>query len=283
MLDDPGFQALAAARARPARERLVGYLRRQRFLDGGKVAVVDVGWHGTIQDNLTRAVRGEPGAPEVRGSYFGLYGEGESLDRKEGAVYDQRRAVSMTEMAPLHFVQLFEEAARTDEGMTLDYQSRGENFEAIIKNSGPDYEAERAAMPAIRALQAGVFEYVRHYAADAAAGRAPSLAELRGVAQRRLERLIFFPSAEEVHALSALAHADDWAEVRWGSVVAGASPAALLTPGRWIDRFYQSYWKPAYLQRTGGAIACRLFHLYESARLLRKSRARKPARHSDER
>src|SRR5581483_6994487 len=185
--------------------------------------------------------------------------------------------------APRHFVQLFEEAARTDEGMTLDYAERGENFEAVIKNSGPDYEAERAAMPAIEALQTGIFEYVRQYAADAAAGRAPPAAELRVEAQRRIERFVFLPTADEAQALEPLAHADDWAEVRWGSVAAPASPAALLTPRRWIDRFYESYWKPAYLLRTGGPLACRLFQLYESAKLWRKSRARNPARHSERR
>jgi hypothetical protein len=282
VLDDAAFQAHVARRAAEARRRLLGYLRQHLFLDAGRVGVVDVGWHGTVQDNLERALAlGGAGAsgPSIRGLYFGLYAEGEPAARKQGTVFDERaRGAGLNEFAPLQFVQLFEEAARTDEGTTIDYQETSNGFEALLKDSGPDRDAERAALPTIRALQAGVTEHVRAYAADAAAGRAPALAELRAESQRRIERFIFRPTADEVRALAGLLHADDWAEVRFGHVVpeAGddAAPSPWRSPRRWLDRFYDAYWKPAYLLRTAGPLACRLFELYESAKLWRSQRAR---------
>lgn len=45
------------------------YLKQKGFFDAASVAIVDVGWKGSIQDNIARCVGGEV---EIRGYYCGL-------------------------------------------------------------------------------------------------------------------------------------------------------------------------------------------------------------------
>lgn len=63
-----GAQLLAASEAR--RRRLLAYLRREGVLDEPRATLVDLGWGGTIQLRLARALEGATGAPHLRGLYF---------------------------------------------------------------------------------------------------------------------------------------------------------------------------------------------------------------------
>ncbi len=250
LLSDPGFQARIAERSENARRRLQRYLAREEFTKPGRVALLDVGWSGTIQSNLERALDGKP---EMHGLYLGLYSDGA---RKEGLLYDYRRS-GLRERAPLHFVQIFELSARAPEGMTIDYS---ENGEPIAR----EHEAERAAEPAIAELQTGILDCAR-------AGAEFSVDEIKD----RIERFIFLPTREELSALSELRHADDWARAAHGPLTGHANiPNAILNPRQWLNNFYESYWKPAFLVESAGPLAARAFHLWENL----KARINRPGR-----
>jgi FMN phosphatase YigB (HAD superfamily) len=51
-LEHPALRWAARHAGAAARERLTAYLRSRGFAEGGRYAVVDVGWRGTIQSNL---------------------------------------------------------------------------------------------------------------------------------------------------------------------------------------------------------------------------------------
>lgn len=54
LIADPFFSGHVLARAREKRETLAAYLEQQGVRDGEKIGIVDIGWRGTIQDNLAR-------------------------------------------------------------------------------------------------------------------------------------------------------------------------------------------------------------------------------------
>jgi predicted HAD superfamily hydrolase len=58
-----------------SRERatLLRYLREQPFHGARRIGVVDLGWHGTLQKSLVRALRDMGQPPDVMGYYFGLF------------------------------------------------------------------------------------------------------------------------------------------------------------------------------------------------------------------
>lgn len=55
------------------RSTLLRYLREQPFHGARRIGVVDLGWHGTLQKSLVRALRDLGQPPEVMGYYFGLF------------------------------------------------------------------------------------------------------------------------------------------------------------------------------------------------------------------
>jgi len=268
LIGDAGFQAAVASRARAARDLLRRYLGERGFFRGGRMGIVDVGWSGTIQDNLIRAYGDAPDFPDLHGIYLGLFADpsrpaDDGAARKEGAIFDSRRDNGFTERAPLHFVEIFEQAARADHGMTLGYADGEAGVQPVLKETGADRDAERIGASAVRALQRGILEFV------VARGGGPIERDERDQIKRRLERFIFFPTAEELTAVSELSHSDDWGIASFGRLVSRPAASALLNPRRWLDDFHRAYWKPAYLAQTGGPILCLMYQQYERWKLWR--------------
>jgi FMN phosphatase YigB (HAD superfamily) len=73
-LGDPEVQSRFATHRDAARNVLRCYLQQIGFFEGGTghIALVDVGWKGSIQDNLCRALGADTRFPFVHGIYFGL-------------------------------------------------------------------------------------------------------------------------------------------------------------------------------------------------------------------
>ena len=67
-------------------ELLRQYLKQKGFFDVASVAIVDVGWRGSIQDNIARCVGGEV---EIRGYYCGLNNKARISkgNQKEGLIF----------------------------------------------------------------------------------------------------------------------------------------------------------------------------------------------------
>jgi hypothetical protein len=244
----PGFQALVRDRAEAARRRLRRYLDAQGFTAARSVALVDVGWSGSIQSHLARAL---DGGPSLHGIYLGLYAAGED---RQATVFDGRKR-SLTDWAPRQFVQIFEQAGRSDEGTVLGYDDEGR----------PRF-GEAAPLGAVADLQGGVRAAVEAHAHLLAEGRAPPLAELRELARARVRRFVFQPTRDQIEAVAALAHVEDWAGS--GAQPLAAAPPPLTAPRRWLDGFYAARWKPAYLRATaGGAPLAAAFAAWEALKL----------------
>jgi len=246
-LDSPRFQALVHDRAEAARRRLRRYLDAQGLTAARSVALVDVGWSGSIQSHLARAL---DGGPSLHGVYLGLYA---AADDREATVFDGRNR-SLTDWAPRQFVQIFEQAGRSTEGTVLGYDEEGR----------PRF-GEAAPLGAVVALQAGVRIAVEEHARLLTEGRAPPLAELRNQARARVRRFVFQPTRDQIDAVAALTHVEDWAGS--GAQPLAAPPPSLTAPRRWLDGFYAARWKPAYLRATGGAPLAAAFAAWEAVKL----------------
>jgi predicted HAD superfamily hydrolase len=72
LLDDAALQSLIDERARAARARLKRYFVAEGLAQAKRPALVDIGWSGTIQNNLARAFAGDPELAPLDGIYFAL-------------------------------------------------------------------------------------------------------------------------------------------------------------------------------------------------------------------
>lgn len=125
---DSGFQALIREKILSDRAALSAYLNEQGWHEGpGRTGIVDIGWRGTIQDNLALL---RP-ASEVHGQYLGLqkvlnpqpenvrksaYGPDLNLGRDGQALLDDVSLLEMLCNAPTGSVMAYE---RNEEGKMI--------------------------------------------------------------------------------------------------------------------------------------------------------------------
>jgi hypothetical protein len=104
-LDSPEFKSLAGEEIRRQRAELLSYLRNKGVADASKLMIADIGWRGTIQDNLAHLL---PGTYFV-GHYLGLFGflnAQRSNVRKSGWLFDEPAGyhLDVGDVAPLEMI-----------------------------------------------------------------------------------------------------------------------------------------------------------------------------------
>lgn len=267
LLESPALQSEVGRRAAEARALLRGYLEGEGLFGCARVALVDVGWNGTIQNALQRAFGQDADWPEVRGLYLGLANDAwqqedeSSTAAKEGLLADYRQVPRLRQHhAIFYFLEIFEQSSRAHHGTTLGYREVNGRVMPILKETGDDRDAENATAGAIAELQRGILAR----AAAEADGRAPVLAFEE--VNRQLERFIFLPTRDELDALSTLVHTDDWGSGSHRGLHESEGVRGLLSPRDFLRRYHRSYWRPGFVRATGGSLLARIYHALERVR-----------------
>ncbi len=211
-LADPAVQRSLRASGQRAKRLLEGYLQQIGFFDHPKVALVDIGWNGTIQRFLRDAFGQREDFPSVHGYYFAYVGEihdPASEDSIEGLLYDAQRDPKHWRVAG-EFEELFEQGARSLEATTLGYVEKAGRIQPLLKsNDDIDRQRELASNPMIDALHRGVLSLQTDFlATQSLAGL--EYAALLPYARALLERLVIYPSRKEVEQITRLAHSEDF-------------------------------------------------------------------------
>jgi predicted HAD superfamily hydrolase len=271
---DPRFLAFLAdervqSRIRPigevARDRLRCYFEQQGFFACKRVALVDIGWNGTIQKFLHDAFGQRPDYPEVHGWYFAfvaaMHGDFGMRDRIEGLIQDVRRG-DPYERTPMDFEEIFEQGARSGEGTTLGYIERdGQVMPALKDDRAPDRQGEIACNPLVERFQAGVLDHLEHfYAAWRLTGH--NAAEIKPYVLALLERAVVYPTREEVEQIGLLVHTEDFGHDHTLDIAsAPVGYADLLRPRRLYLKLRHQPWKFAAFARFNWAFPALLFRL----------------------
>lgn len=212
-LADERVQALIRPVGERARELLRDYFAQLGFFSHARVAMVDIGWNGTIQRFMEQAFGDDAGYPQVDGYYFalmnGMYRTPLAQGSIEGLILDQRRA-SPQERAAYDFEELFEQGARALHATTVGYRREGGAVEPVLKeDAAADRQAEIRCNPLIDSLQDGVLLCLEHFhAAHRLSGF--GFAALKPYALALAERAVAYPTAAEVAQVSRLAHTEDF-------------------------------------------------------------------------
>jgi FMN phosphatase YigB (HAD superfamily) len=255
---DPRFTERLREQSSAARVRLRRYLQDQNFFAGCEAkALVDVGWHGTIQANLTLAFHDDPEFPTLIGHYFGRCydpggGDG-ALPRSKlqpGFFFDEKRPVA-SEKAIRYCVQIFELAAGAPHGSVVGYEDIGGCVEPVLSASEIDLTREQ------RLLQAGIMEHAVSFA-KVYDMYEPDLRLLRAGAGRKLSAFLARPTLKQVRALKSLEQAPNWGLTKTLPLIAtDLSPSSVFLPGRVIQSLRGSFWPEGTLRmsRIPGALS----------------------------
>jgi predicted HAD superfamily hydrolase len=267
-----------------ARELLAEYLRSKGWFgaggsagDGGsdRIGLVDIGWKGSIQNNLFRAVRGMPGAPAIEGFYFGLartHHDEHPRNAKLGFMADTATG-DWTQECIFKNGPVFEM-------FSTAMHSSPEAYEVVERATGPrvrpvlkrEESEEKNFSTHFASVRRGIRDYF-----DQVIRVMPLLdfssAELRPHVLHQLRRYILYPTAAEARAFLAYSHVENFGVFKvsdyhfkgsWRTILAGGSPTGI--PRRLLHELRQQLWPEAICRRSPLPLANLGFDLIETRR-----------------
>jgi predicted HAD superfamily hydrolase len=258
-LSDGRVQSAVAPLQRSAAAKLEAYLTQCRFWGRNrKVALVDVGWEGTIQFNLINAFGQRQDFPQLFGFYLGRRRGLNLLDYSpsfaEGLLYDYRN-YSIGERLPLEFLEIFEEAARAPHGTAMGYRlaEGNDTIRPILKQPGQaDRDREIENNPQLAVLQQGILDFAERYL-EVVRWTGYGSQQIKPYVLATATRFVCLPRKNEVRAIiRGLNHAEDFGASN--SFELGARDFNPLRFGDW-KKVRWAFWRQGSLAQTSRALA----------------------------
>lgn len=159
IIDSRVFKDAAKEVAEGERANLARYLESTGFPKTGRVAVVDVGWGGQIQENFQTCLNLLGWKVEVHGMYLGTDSRADA--RREAGLHIESVLVDSAAedrrgQGVFCFVQGIELATRSQHGSVLGY---GDDGLPILDSGSEARRKEEIDDPKLARLQAGILEY----------------------------------------------------------------------------------------------------------------------------
>jgi phosphoglycolate phosphatase-like HAD superfamily hydrolase len=254
---DAELQDMVRLRGCNARALLRRYLEQWAFFGAGRrIALVDIGWNGSIQCGLKDAFGDDDDWPEVQGYYMSFndnLGHGLEAHEVSGILFDKFRDHPRHNVFE-HFEELFENGARALDATTIGYQEQDDGTVAplLLPDDASDRRAERAFDPIAARLREGALSFMAHFAERYALFGYPS-SDLQPFVLELARRAVFHPTREEVDQLFRIIHAEDagTSSILDFSTYRLSGPWLLLRPRRLLRLLQQSNWKYGSAQSLG--------------------------------
>ncbi len=210
---DQPFQDEVKSQSANANLALQRYLEAEGFFAQPRVALVDIGWMGTIQRFLFDAIQHRQDTPVCRGYVLAAtrgisYPEGPK-NTLRGLLYDRDR-FDLAGSSILYARDLFEEACRAPHPTLNGYDLKGDGYELRFRTTEDQTgRAEQEQDAYYAPLQEGILDGVRRYA-PAAAMLGLSLQDLKPWLNYLMVSRLAFPKTEEVVGIRHRHHLDDF-------------------------------------------------------------------------
>lgn len=239
------MEGVVLEKARSERVRMEKYLEQEGFFSSGNAAVIDIGWHGSLQRSLCRLLdeRGQ-GNQGLAGYYLATYAhawrpEGGNTSLK-GYILDYGKPEENMDilMASIEFYEFLHLAPH---GTVTGYEQTESGIVARCEDTAR-FLGEHAHAETVQTNALDVVGKICR--------RAPGYLPVpeAGAVLMPSRRLLLNPSFDEADLIGRLGHADGFG----GSyrVRPLACPGIFLDfmfrPGKVVERYENSYWKPGY-------------------------------------
>lgn len=263
----PQFQDLYESERAARRCAFISYLAE---LSGGilpsRLVIVDVGWKGTIQDNLFALLcrKGDTPVRSVTGYYVGLVAEGAAgpSNDKFGLLFSSVGAPSPNYRVFNENRALFEVVLAADHGSIVSYETTANGRAQPIRGEFEEGEMLAAEVfPVQRQLFA---HFERHLAAmpPVAKGRPLPFKE----AVRAHARMVFNPTPRERTWFSSVFHVENYGVFERSRFAAPESRPGLVQRLRFLKQVLQrrdvgalGFWPWSTLYERGGALPAAIY------------------------
>lgn len=213
LLDNDQFQAEVKKQTRASNKALCNYLEKENFFDYNEVALVDIGWLGSIQRFLFEAIKHRHDTPVCHGYLFsatrGIIYPTTSKNSIEGILYDRDR-FDLAGSTILYARDLFEEACRAPHPTLNGYRLTDSGCELVFRDQGDDVgKAEQEQDQYFKPLQDGLLLGASRYGV-AASILGFSTIDIKPWLNYLLVSRLAFPTAGEVVNIRQRHHLDDF-------------------------------------------------------------------------
>lgn len=248
------------ARSKSERSLMMRFLAQEGVLHPGRIALVDIGWNGTIQKALAAVASLEKVPLDLHGYYLGTLPPiaqdlGGSTSR--GFLFDAGAPVNHAN-AVLHLRQLVEFICTTTRGSLRGF--RAEGTQVVPVHGHVDHPASQQAH--VTQLRDGALAFARGLAHERRMfGEQPISA---AAAIRHLGRTILMPTAEEAQAIGDIQHGDGLGSDRLRTLASFSEGP--FSPETLLQDHAQAYWPAGLLaRREPAAMALRALLWLRSA------------------
>jgi|GEM_PF-531208 len=245
------------------REILAEYLEAEGFFSQEHVAVVDIGWHGTLQDSLDRLSRCLGKATVIHGYYLGTFSwAGERARRMPmtGYLCHLGQPAYFNDIIGLS-IEIFETLHVAPHGSVIRFRREGGRAVPVLD----DNAFERPKVEYARRMHQGVADFFQDFDATAAGMKLKLVPE---VSAEPLHRLLQNPTDEELRRLGDIPHADGFGDIYQTRCLAKPPSylQAVLRPLRFREEYRKSFWKRGFLLRRRRLLP--LYDAYKKAKAL---------------
>jgi hypothetical protein len=243
---EPALLKLAAAE----RRLLADYWRQEGLFEQSHIGLVDIGWHGSLQESFARLMQEFGQDTPVTGYYLGTFPPARA--RTEAGAKHRAYLCEAGEPADRlaiikSSVEIFEWLFCAPHPSVVGFQRSGTGQVQPKFESG---EFEQARETTAMQVQAGALKFIEDALNCFAPGLNPPLIPV-GLEVALLDDLLKRPTAQEARLLGDLPHAEGFGGVT--QVRSIAQPAAkLYHPIAWarlISGYRQAFWRRGYLCR----------------------------------
>lgn len=241
------------ARARDEFETLARYFDKEDLLGGGEVAIVDLGWHGSLQYSLDKLLRRMGATTRMTGYYLGTYAAARRYIDRGLELHGYLCAIGRPN--ELHAairlcVEIFEWIFSAPHGSVCNFQMNGDEIRPVFAEF--DFEEQRWAQAA--QMQAGALRFVDDYVA---VWRGQSLPEVPPqAAVQMLHAALVRPTRHEVRQLGDIQHAEGFGRVAVTRYIAkpeGSLWNPLSYPAL-VCGYRNAFWRRGYRRRLFGRL-----------------------------
>ncbi len=230
---------------------LTEYLDQARKDDQGRLVLVDVGWKGTIQDHLRRAL---PKGVDLWGIYLGMSGPGlvRPDNRKIPLLFSYTGALARCNKTFGAVRELFEAVMVADHGSVGGYARQKGKVVPVLDDQPEELQVYRDH---VASLQDRLIKLVTALASEPAF-MALNDASLEGLAEYLHDRIVHHPSPAEIQWYEAQKFYENFGTMALRSLADEADQVGLIGNARYLinpEPFEADAgeWKAADLHRRG--------------------------------
>lgn len=262
LVTNPRFQRIYEEERTVRRNAFIDYVRS---LCGGKIpkriAIVDVGWKGTIQDNVFNMLcKGEDApATGVVGYYLGLVAEGAAgkNNEKHGLVFSCCGGRTRNFNVFNENRALFEVMLAADHGSIVSYNEAG----PIRGPFAEEVMVKEKIMPALKPIFSGFSNLIRLKALQGL-----SVDELEKLSSKFHKRLVFHPTPFELNWFTSVFHVENYGFFENSLFVSGSNAPNVLDKLKFCINFIKKkgkvelgFWPYKTIFESGGTVIAKAY------------------------